>query len=261
MVYHMTASQTHNVKDGFATFGQRTVPVDEKEALVRKVFNSVAGRYDLMNDLMSGGLHRHWKRRLVSSLLEYPVPELLDLAGGSGDIAISALQRKPGRLGQVTVCDINFEMLKVGRDRAWDRGHLDKLNWMCGNGEQLPFPNAHFDACTLSFGLRNMTHPEKALAEIYRVLKPGGRLLILEFTPDIVPALQPLYNLYSQRIIPVIAKQVTKDVEPYTYLVESIRRFHKSGQITSLLTAQGFAGIKARSLSAGIASLHSAWRS
>ena len=258
----MTIDHPHNIKDGFAAFGQRTVPIDEKEALVRKVFNNVASRYDLMNDLMSGGLHRQWKRKLVSTLLEYPVPELLDLAGGSGDIAISALQRKQQRrLGQVTVCDINFEMLKVGQDRAWDRGHLDKLHWMCGNGEQLPFPNAHFDACTLSFGLRNMTHPKRALAEIYRVLKPGGRFLLLEFTPDVVPALQHFYEPYSQRIIPVIARQVTKDVEPYTYLVESIRRFHKSGQITSLLTAQGFAGIRARSLTAGIASLHSAWRS
>tara|TARA_B100001123_G_scaffold445589_1_gene597587 strand:+ start:2884 stop:3669 length:786 start_codon:yes stop_codon:yes gene_type:complete len=260
MVYDMTTNQPHNIEDGFAAFGQRTVPTGEKEALVREVFNNVAGRYDLMNDLMSGGLHRQWKRKLVSSLLEYPVPALLDLAGGSGDIAISALRKKQSRLGQVTVCDINFEMLKVGRDKAWDRGHLDKLHWMCGNGEQLPFPSAHFDACTLSFGLRNMTHPGQALAEIYRVLKPGGRFLLLEFTPDVVPTFQRFYDLYSQRIIPIIAKQVTKDVEPYTYLVESIRRFHKSDQITSLLSAQGFAGIRARGLTAGIASLHSAWR-
>jgi len=257
----MTIDQCHNNKENFVAFGKETVRADDKEALVRQVFNGVASRYDLMNDLMSGGLHRQWKRKLVSTMLEYPVSELLDLAGGSGDIALSALRRSQNRLGRITVCDINFEMLKVGRNRSWDRGSLDKLHWMCGNAEQLPFPSAYFDTCTLSFGLRNMTHPELALEEIYRVLKPGGRFLLLEFTPDVIPALQGFYDLYSRRIIPFIAKQITNDVEPYTYLVESIRRFYKSRQITSLLGAQGFAGIRARALTAGIASLHTAWRS
>tara|TARA_B100000686_G_C16770774_1_gene965012 strand:+ start:60 stop:833 length:774 start_codon:yes stop_codon:yes gene_type:complete len=257
----MTTDQTHNVKAGFVAFGERTVPTGDKEALVRQVFNNVANRYDLMNDLMSGGLHRQWKRKLVSTVLEHPVHELLDLAGGSGDIALSALQRNQNSPRQITVCDINFEMLRVGRNRAWDRGLLDKLHWMCGNGEKLPFPSAHFDACTLSFGLRNMTQPELALAEIYRVLKPGGRFVLLEFTPDIIPTLQRFYDLYSRHIIPFVARQITNDAEPYVYLIESIRRFYKSRQITGLLTTQGFAGIRARALTAGIASLHSAWRS
>ena len=237
------------------------MPTEDKEALVRQVFNNVASHYDRMNDIMSGGLHRQWKRRLVSTVLEHPFHELLDLAGGSGDIALSALQRNQNKLGQITVCDINFEMLTVGRKRAWDRGQLDHLNWMCGNGEQLPFPDAHFDVCTLSFGLRNMTHPELAIGEIYRVLKPGGRFLLLEFTPDVIPALRGFYDLYSRRIIPFIAKRIANDTDSYTYLVESISRFYKSKQITSLLSAQGFAGIRARALTAGIASLHSAWRS
>ncbi|MEE2694248.1 MAG: class I SAM-dependent methyltransferase [Pseudomonadota bacterium] len=257
----MTTDQPENKKKRYVTFGERNVPADEKEALVRQVFNSVASRYDIMNDLMSGGLHRRWKRRLVRAVLEYPVHELLDLAGGSGDIALSALQRNPNQLGRITVCDINLEMLMVGQKRAWNSGYLNNLHWTCGNGEQLPFSDAHFDVCTLSFGLRNMTHPELALAEIYRVLKPGGRLLLLEFTPDIIPALQGFYNLYSSHIIPFVARRIMKDAEPYNYLVESIRRFYRSQQITTLLRSRGFVGIRARALTGGIASLHSAWRS
>jgi demethylmenaquinone methyltransferase/2-methoxy-6-polyprenyl-1,4-benzoquinol methylase len=260
MVHDMSIDEPRSNNDSFVPFGEQNVPTNEKEALVREVFNNVASRYDLMNDLMSAGLHRLWKQKLVDKILEHPTNHLLDLAGGSGDIALSFLQQAKNEITQITVCDINFEMLMVGRNKAWDNGHLDKICWMCGNGEALPFPSSHFDICTLSFGLRNMTHPEVAIAEIYRVLKPGGRFLLLEFTPDVIPALQKLYEIYSQRVIPRIGRQFAKNMEAYVYLVESIRRFYKAEEITRLLKAHGFAGIRNRKLTAGIASLHSAWR-
>ncbi len=256
----MSIDGLHKNNDSFVPFGEQNVPANEKEALVREVFNNVANRYDLMNDLMSAGLHRLWKQKLIDKLLEHPTNHLLDLAGGSGDIALSFLQQDKSQTGQVTICDINFEMLVVGRNRAWDNGHLDKLNWMVGNGEVLPFPDGYFDACTLSFGLRNMTHPEIAIAEIYRVLKPGGRFLLLEFTPDVVPPLQKFYEIYTRRVIPIIGRQFANNMDAYVYLVDSIRRFYKAEEITRVLKIHGFAGIRNRKLTAGIASLHSAWR-
>ena len=151
-------------------------------------------------------------------------------------------------------------MLTVGRNRGWDKGHLEQLLWTCGDGEALPFPNGYFDVCTLSFGLRNMTHPELAIAQIQRILKPGGRFLLLEFTPDVIPLLQGPYEIYCRRIIPAIGQLITGNMDAYIYLIESIKRFYKADQLTDLLKAHGFAGIRNRKLTGGIVSLHTAWR-
>ena len=260
MVQTMSIHNHEKNGDRLVPFGKQDVPSGEKAALVNEVFSTVADRYDLMNDLISGGLHRLWKRKLVTKIMEEPPNHLLDLAGGSGDIALSFLERSNNSNARVTVCDINFPMLTVGRNRGWDKGHLEQLNWTCGDGEALPFPSNYFDVCTLSFGLRNMTHPELAIAEIKRVLKPGGRFLLLEFTPDVISALQKPYEIYSQQIIPKLGKQITGNMDAYIYLVESIKRFYKADQLTKLLKTHGFAGIRNRKLTAGIASLHTAWR-
>ena len=241
-------------------FGSHSVPADTKSQLVRAVFDSVADRYDLMNDVMSGGIHRIWKRRLIDELAVRPPMRLLDIAGGTGDLALRARKRFAAHKTEITVCDINVKMLGVGRRRALDQGHLHGINWLCADGEALPLPDRYFDSCTLAFGLRNMTHIERALEEICRVMQPGGRFLCLEFTPDIAPPLRGLYEAYSLRIIPKIGDWLTGDAEAYRYLVESIRRFPQATHVARLLGKAGFAGVRVNALSAGVASLHSAWR-
>ena len=241
-------------------FGDQHVPADAKSRLVSAVFDSVAHRYDLMNDIMSGGIHRVWKRRLINELAVRPPTRLLDLAGGTGDIALRVLRRFAESEIEITVCDINLKMLSIGRQRIWDRGYLRQINWLCADGEALPMPDQSFDSCTIAFGLRNMTHIERAIAEIYRILQPGGRFLCLEFTPDVAPPFRSLYETYSERVIPKIGDLITGDAEAYRYLVESIRRFPRAQEITLLLEKTGFAGVRANKLSLGIATLHSAWR-
>jgi demethylmenaquinone methyltransferase/2-methoxy-6-polyprenyl-1,4-benzoquinol methylase len=249
-----TAPDTH--------FGFRTVPLDEKQALVDDVFHSVARRYDLMNDLMSAGLHRAWKDILVTQVnpprSERPFA-LIDVAGGTGDIAFRVVEA--GGAGvRATVCDINPDMLAVGRERAGDRGLEDRVDFIEGNAEALPFPEKSFDACTIAFGIRNVPRIEAALAEAYRVLKPGGHYLCLEFSNVDVPWLDRLYDLYSFNVIPALGQVVAGDAEAYRYLVESIRKFPRPAAFAAMLRAAGFRRVEARLMSGGIVALHSGWR-
>jgi len=235
-------------------FGFRDVPEEEKASLVRGVFDSVASRYDVMNDLMSAGLHRVWKNDMVSWLAPRDGMRILDVAGGTGDIAF----RMMGRAAcHVTICDINQHMLEEGRNRAIDRNLLTGIDWVCGNAESLPMPDADFDAYTIAFGIRNVTHIDKALAEAYRVLKPGGRFLCLEFSHLKQDWLQKAYDAYSFFAIPKIGQLVTGSGDPYQYLIESIRRFPKQDEFAAMIRAAGFGNVQYRNLSQGVVAIHS----
>ena len=238
-------------------FGYRTVAEDEKAGLVRDVFDSVAGKYDLMNDLMSMGVHRLWKNAFIDWLKPRPSMKLLDVGGGTGDIAFKYLERG-GR--DVTVCDINYEMLDVGRDRAIDRGHIKGLGWVNGDAETLPFPDASFDAFTIAFCIRNVTHIDKALEEARRVLKPGGHFLCLEFSRVILPVLDKAYDTYSFQVLPALGSLVAGDRESYQYLAESIRRFPDQQEFSYMIEDAGLDQVTHRNLSGGIAAIHSGWR-
>jgi demethylmenaquinone methyltransferase/2-methoxy-6-polyprenyl-1,4-benzoquinol methylase len=243
-------------------FGFKTVDLDAKQGLVDDVFRSVARRYDLMNDLMSGGLHRAWKDALVTAVNpprgDRPFG-LVDVAGGTGDIAFRVVAAGgPGT--RVTVCDINPEMLAVGRERAIERGLDDAVAFVDGNAEALPFPDRSFDACTIAFGIRNVPRIDAALAEAYRVLRPGGRFLCLEFSTVDVPGLDTLYDLYSFNVIPALGRSVAGDADAYRYLVESIRRFPKPQAFAAMISAAGFRRVGARPLTGGVVALHSGWR-
>ena len=244
-----------------ASFGFREVPEDDKEALVKEVFSSVAARYDLMNDLMSAGVHRIWKDALVEWLNPQPGWRCLDVAGGTGDIAfrIAGMARSRGGAAAVTVCDINADMLGEGVRRAREQGET-AVEWVYGNAESLPFPDAHFDAYTIAFGIRNVTHIDTALREARRVLKPGGRFLCLEFSKVQVPGLDALYDAYSFRLLPKIGGLVARDEDSYRYLAESIRRFPPQAKFAAMIAEAGLCQVKVRNLSGGIAAMHSAWR-
>src|SRR3954454_6292351 len=242
-------------------FGFRRVPEATKAPLVRAVFESVAERYDLMNDLMSAGIHRLWKDEMVAWLNPRPGQRMLDVAGGTGDVARRALSRmQPIASGMVVVCDVNPRMLEIGRARAIDDGVIDGVEFLCGDAETLPFADRSFDLYTIAFGLRNVTHIERALTEARRVLRPGGRFLCLEFTPAVAPVLQPLYDLYSFAFLPLLGRLVTGDREAYAYLVESIRRFPPQSEISAIIASAGLERPRYRNLTGGIAALHSAWR-
>jgi demethylmenaquinone methyltransferase/2-methoxy-6-polyprenyl-1,4-benzoquinol methylase len=238
-------------------FGFRTVAKTEKAGLVRDVFDSVASRYDLMNDLMSGGVHRLWKRAFLDWLRPRPWMTLLDVGGGTGDIAFGFKKRGGG---PVMVCDINAEMLSVGRDRSIDRGMLDRIAWVCGNAERLPVADRSADAYTIAFCLRNVTDIPAALADAYRVLKPGGRFLCLEFSQVVIPGLRAAYDAYSFNALPRIGGMVTGNADAYRYLVESIRRFPPQDALAAMIAEAGFEQVEVRNLSGGIAAMHSAWR-
>jgi demethylmenaquinone methyltransferase/2-methoxy-6-polyprenyl-1,4-benzoquinol methylase len=244
-----------------ASFGFRDVPEADKEGLVREVFSSVAARYDLMNDLMSAGVHRIWKDAMVEWLNPQPGWRCLDVAGGTGDIAfrIAAMARARGGAAEITVCDINQQMLGEGRRRAEEKSE-GAIAWTCGNAESLPFPDNHFDAYTIAFGIRNVTHIDAALGEARRVLKPGGRFLCLEFARVEVPGLDALYDAYSFKLMPKIGGWVAKDEESYRYLAESIRRFPPQAAFAAMVADAGLARVTVRNLSGGIAAMHSAWR-
>jgi demethylmenaquinone methyltransferase / 2-methoxy-6-polyprenyl-1,4-benzoquinol methylase len=242
-------------------FGFRRVPEEDKAPLVRGVFDSVAPRYDLMNDLMSFGIHRLWKAEMVAWLNPRPGQRMLDVAGGTGDVALLALPKlAPAAGGSVVVCDANPQMVEIGRARAIDAGILAGIEWLGGDAEALPFADRSFDLYTIAFGLRNVTRAERALAEARRVLKPGGRFLCLEFTPSVAPIVQPLYDLYSFRFLPLLGQIVTGDRDAYAYLVESIRRFPPQSELAEMIAAAGLDRSKYRNLTGGIAALHSAWR-
>ncbi len=240
-----------------ADFGFRTVAADEKRHLVRGVFDSVASRYDLMNDLMSGGLHRLWKRELAAMLRPSAGRTLLDVAGGTGDVAF--LWRRRGG-GPAVVCDVNPGMVAQGRDRGIDRGLLEGIDWVCGDAERLPLPDRSVDAVTIAFGLRNVTDKPAALAEMRRVLRPGGRFLCLEFGAVSVPFLGELYDRYSFAVLPRIGEMVTGDGDAYRYLVESIRRFPPQPELAAMMTDAGFGRVNWRDLTGGIVAIHSGWR-
>ena len=249
-----------------ASFGFRDVPEGQKEGLVAEVFSSVAARYDLMNDLMSAGVHRIWKDAMVEWLNPQPGWNSLDVAGGTGDIAFRIVdlvraRKNESRGGEaaVTVCDINQQMLGEGVRRAEEKKET-AIEWVCGNAESLPFPDAHFDSYTIAFGIRNVTHIDKALSEARRVLKPGGRFLCLEFSKVEVPGLDTLYDAYSFKLMPKIGGLVAKDEESYRYLAESIRRFPPQAKFAQLIAEAGLEQVKVRNLSGGIAAMHSAWR-
>ena len=243
-------------------FGFRTVPLAEKQALVDDVFHTVARRYDLMNDLMSAGLHRAWKDVLVTAVnppkSDRPF-HLLDVAGGTGDISFRTVEAG-GAGTRATVCDINTDMLEVGRERAFERGLDDTVTFAEGNAESLPFPDKSFDAYTIAFGIRNVPRIERALAEAYRVLKPGSRFLCLEFSTVDVPGLDTLYDLYSFNVIPRIGSMVAGDAEAYRYLVESIRKFPKPKVFARMIEDAGFRRVDVRMMTGGIVALHSGWR-
>jgi demethylmenaquinone methyltransferase / 2-methoxy-6-polyprenyl-1,4-benzoquinol methylase len=242
-----------------ASFGYREVPAAEKAGMVARVFESVAPRYDLMNDLMSGGVHRLWKDTLVDVLNPRPGERFLDVAGGTGDVAFRILRRQ-GERPDVTVCDINPAMLEVGRDRAIDRGLLRGLAWTTGDAEDLPFPDRSFDGYTIAFGLRNVTDIDKALAEAHRVLRPGGRFYCLEFSRVRSAAIAKIYDSYSERALPLIGRLVAGDADSYRYLHESIRRFPPQRELATRMKAAGFANVAWRDLTLGVVALHGGWR-
>jgi demethylmenaquinone methyltransferase / 2-methoxy-6-polyprenyl-1,4-benzoquinol methylase len=244
-----------------AQFGARRVPLAEKQALVDDVFRSVARRYDLMNDLMSFGLHRFWKDALVTAVNPPRTRPfaLIDIAGGTGDVALRVLTAG-GEATRATVCDINVDMLAVGRGRAAHRARADAIAFVEANAEALPFPDRRFDAATIAFGIRNVPRIDAALAEAFRVLKLGGRFLCLEFSAVTVPGLERLYDFYSFNVIPALGRAVVGDAEAYRYLVESIRRFPKPEPFAAMLRTAGFARVSFQSMSGGIVTLHSGWR-
>lgn len=261
-------------------FGYEDVPVDEKRGRVQGVFESVASNYDLMNDLMSGGIHRLWKASMIDWLDPRPGQSFLDVAGGTGDIAFRIDERlsqtkddipeipadevataQPAeQRAPITVCDLTLGMLEVGRDRGLDRGILHSMDWVCGNAEALPFPDRSFDAYTIAFGLRNVTDIPAALSEARRVLKPGGRFLCLEFSQVVIPAFASLYDIYSFKVLPAMGEAVARDRASYQYLAESIRKFPPQEDLIALMNAAGLAMTSYRNLSGGIAALHSGWR-
>lgn len=236
--------------------GAEGANADARRRLVARVFASVAGRYDAMNDLMSLGVHRLWRRALAAELGAAPGARVIDIAGGTGDAAL----RLAGDGRSVVVCDANPAMLGEGRRRAWDRGRVRGVDWICGDAEALPFPGSAFDAAAVAFGLRNFADMDRALAEAARVLRPGGRLACLEFAPNVAPWLAPFYRAWSDRAIPALGEAVTGDRAAYEYLVESIRRFPPPDAVSAAFARAGFAGVRGRALSGGIAWLHSGWR-
>jgi len=243
-------------------FGFRTVARDEKAKMVRGVFDSVASNYDIMNDLMSGGIHRLWKNQMVDWLNPQPGWNTIDVGGGTGDIAFRIQDRiaKRGGDSHITVTDINHEMLKVGRGRAVDAHRLSGLSWLCGNAEQLPIPDNSMDAYTIAFCIRNVTDIPAALRDAHRILKPGGRFMCLEFSQVVMPVLDKFYDLYSFKLLPEIGAIVAKDRDSYQYLAESIRKFPPQEEFAQMIRDAGFDQVKYRNLTGGIAAIHSGWK-
>ncbi|WP_299672593.1 bifunctional demethylmenaquinone methyltransferase/2-methoxy-6-polyprenyl-1,4-benzoquinol methylase UbiE [uncultured Roseobacter sp.] len=247
-----------NETDKTTHFGYETVPEAEKAGRVQGVFASVASRYDIMNDVMSGGIHRLWKDAMMDWLAPRPGQKLLDVAGGTGDISFRFLKRAGS--GHATVLDLTEPMLVEGRKRADAAQMQDSLDWVVGDAMALPFDDNSFDVYTISFGIRNVTRPEEALAEAYRVLKPGGRLMVLEFSQLPNPALQKAYDLYSFNVIPRMGQVIANDRDSYQYLVESIRNFPDQETFLGMIRAAGFGNAKYRNLTMGVACLHSGWK-
>ncbi len=237
------------------SFGYEQVSPEEKTERVGAVFSSVAARYDIMNDAMSGGMHRLWKDRFVRRVKPQPGEAVLDMAGGTGDIAF----RMAARGAEVTVADINQDMLDVGIERAMERG-IDGLSWSCQNAEELTYPRGTFDAYTIVFGIRNVTHIARALAEAHRVLKHGGRFYCMEFSTTQWPGFKQVYDLYSHRLMPKMGKVIAQDEDSYRYLAESIRRFPKMEDFEAMIRQAGFANTRVEPILGGAVAIHSGWK-
>ncbi len=239
-------------------FGFKEVNAADKANMVGQVFSNVASKYDIMNDLMSFGVHRMWKNIMLDELSPRSGTKLLDVAGGTGDIAFRFLNKISN--ADVTICDINKEMLKEGKARAIDRGILSNINWLCGDAEKLPVEDNSFDYYTIAFGIRNVTNIQKALEEAFRVLKPGGRFLCMEFSHVENEMLRSCYDAFSFNVIPKIGKVIAKDEASYQYLVESIRKFPQQEEFKKMIELAGFENVKYKNLSGGIVALNSGWK-
>jgi demethylmenaquinone methyltransferase/2-methoxy-6-polyprenyl-1,4-benzoquinol methylase len=255
----MNSSNDPHTPADTTDFGYQQVPKTEKAARVRAVFESVAGNYDLMNDLMSGGAHRIWKRFTLSQTALRPGQRALDVAGGTGDLA-AGMCAQVGPTGLVVLTDINAAMLAEGRDALTDRGLAGNVRYSLANAECLPFPDSSFDCVTIGFGLRNVTDKAAALRAMTRVLKPGGQLLVLEFSHPVAPGLKPVYDAYSFSILPWLGKVVARDESSYRYLAESIRRFPTQDALLGMMRDAGLDNCRYHNLSGGIVALHRGWR-
>lgn len=253
-----TSPDSNKVSDQ-THFGYETVETSAKQGKVAEVFHSVANKYDVMNDLMSMGIHRLWKRYTIEISGVRPGQTVLDLAGGTGDLA-AKFARIVGQTGHVTLSDINNSMLNVGRERLTDKGILGNVDYVQANAECLPFPDNHFDLITIAFGLRNVTDKDTALRSMLRVLKPGGKLLVLEFSKPTIKALNPIYDTYSFKVLPFIGKLITNDADSYRYLAESIRMHPDQDTLKEMMANAGFAQCDYFNLSAGIVALHRGYK-
>ncbi|MFY7698310.1 MAG: bifunctional demethylmenaquinone methyltransferase/2-methoxy-6-polyprenyl-1,4-benzoquinol methylase UbiE [Legionella sp.] len=240
-------------------FGFQSVPWNEKEKKVEEVFHSVAKKYDLMNDLMSAGVHRVWKRFAIETANVRPGHRVLDLAGGSGDLT-RLLAKKVGKAGTVVLADINSAMLTVGRNRLLNAGYFNNIRFVQANAEHLPFVNNYFNCITIAFGLRNVTDKQQALESMFRVCKPGGQLLVLEFSSPNLPGLKPIYDWYSFNILPKIGQLFAQDAASYQYLAESIRMHPNQEVLKRMITKAGFEDCRYINLSGGIVALHIAYK-
>lgn len=258
------ASNDRHPDNGETDFGFRRVRQEDHAGMVNAVFDSVADRYDLMNDLMSGGLHRLWKQALIDWLDPRASTRLIDVAGGTGDVALRALgrvaDRHDAKPDAITICDPNDSMLRVAKRRTIDAGHLDGVSLICARAEALPVHDGAANACTISFGLRNVTDRMVALTELRRVLGIGGHFLCLEFSPTVMPLLAGLYDTYSYRVLPWLGERVAGDRDAYQYLAESIRQFPDTETLAGEMRAAGFGNVSYRALSGGIVAIHSGWR-
>lgn len=241
-------------------FGYQEVPIDEKVHRVADVFNTVAEKYDLMNDLMSLGIHRLWKRFTIEMSSVRKGQCVLDIAGGTGDLTYQ-LAKRVGKTGTVYLADINAAMLAIGKDRLIDRGVINNVKYVQANAESLPFPDNYFDCITFAFGLRNVTNQQNALNEICRILKPGGRILILEFSKPVLPLLQPIYDAYSFKVLPFLGELITGSAESYRYLAESIRKHPDQETLKAMMQEADLSGCEYFNLSGGIVALHRGYKS
>ncbi|WP_109419213.1 bifunctional demethylmenaquinone methyltransferase/2-methoxy-6-polyprenyl-1,4-benzoquinol methylase UbiE [Proteus terrae] len=240
-------------------FGFQTVDKDDKQTMVARVFHSVASKYDLMNDLMSFGVHRIWKRYTIEASGVRRNQRVLDLAGGTGDLT-AKFSRLVGESGEVVLADINDSMLKMGREKLRDHGIVGNVNYVQANAEELPFPDNHFDCITISFGLRNVTDKAKALRSMFRVLKPGGRLLVLEFSKPVLDPLSKIYDAYSFHILPKIGQVIVNDAESYRYLTESIRMHPDQETLKGMMEEAGFDQVTYTNMTGGIVALHKGFK-
>ncbi|PKG55784.1 bifunctional demethylmenaquinone methyltransferase/2-methoxy-6-polyprenyl-1,4-benzoquinol methylase UbiE [Shewanella sp. Choline-02u-19] len=240
-------------------FGYKTVEAEQKAEMVAGVFHSVAAKYDIMNDVMSFGIHRMWKRFTIESAGARPGMKVLDLAGGTGDLT-AKFSRIVGEKGQVTLADINDSMLKVGREKLRDKGIVGNVNYVQANAESLPFPDNHFDIITIAFGLRNVTDKDAAIASMLRVLKPGGKLLVLEFSKPKHNVMRKLYDLYSFKVMPKMGALITQDAESYAYLAESIRMHPDQETLKQMMVDAGFEQVNYTNMTDGIVALHKGYK-